>query len=146
MNKPNKKLVLAPLAALLLSACGSLDIGDLNDPGLDVFQTNPTPASVAAGCVGLLIEMRDDMPPTTATSRISASWDASRTTSTAPTRASSPSCSRVAQPGQPGVRGQLLGEPLQEHPRRQHPAGRHRRRGRAGGRRRRRRCGAGPRR
>jgi starch-binding outer membrane protein, SusD/RagB family len=60
MNKPNKKLVLAPLASLLLAACGSLDIGDLNDPGLDEFQKNPTPASVAAGAVGLLIEMRDD--------------------------------------------------------------------------------------
>jgi starch-binding outer membrane protein, SusD/RagB family len=63
MNKPNEKLVvgaLAGLAALSLAACGDLNVPDLNDPGLDEFQMNPTPASIAAAAVGLVIEMRDD--------------------------------------------------------------------------------------
>ncbi len=50
--------VAAPLAALLLLGCGDLDIGDLNDPGLDDFQNNPTPAGIAAAATGLLVESR----------------------------------------------------------------------------------------
>jgi hypothetical protein len=63
MNKPSTTLVFA-LASLLPAACGSLDIGDLNDPGLDEFQKNPGPASIAAAAVGMLIEMRDDTAAT----------------------------------------------------------------------------------
>ncbi len=58
----------AVLAALVtgsgLAACGSLDVPDLNDPGLDEFQNNPTPSSIAAAATGMLVEARTDIGAT----------------------------------------------------------------------------------
>jgi starch-binding outer membrane protein, SusD/RagB family len=59
----NRAALAAPslvLASLLLAACGTLDIGDLNDPGLNEFQNNPSPASIAAVATGLLVQIRED--------------------------------------------------------------------------------------
>jgi hypothetical protein len=47
-----------PAVAVLLVGCGSLDVGDLNDPGVGDFQNNPALASVAAAATGLLVESR----------------------------------------------------------------------------------------
>jgi hypothetical protein len=44
-----------------LGGCGSLDIGNLNDPGIEEFQNNPTPAKIAAAATGLLVQIREDI-------------------------------------------------------------------------------------
>jgi starch-binding outer membrane protein, SusD/RagB family len=56
LNKTTFSLPL--LLALSGAACGSLDIGDLNDPGLDEFQTNPRRETIAAAATGLLVQAR----------------------------------------------------------------------------------------
>jgi starch-binding outer membrane protein, SusD/RagB family len=40
-----------------LGAC-DLDVGDLNNPGLDQLENNPTPSAVSAACTGLIIGHR----------------------------------------------------------------------------------------
>ena len=37
---------------------------DLNNPGLDEFQNNPTRASVGAAATGLLVQIREDLAAT----------------------------------------------------------------------------------
>jgi hypothetical protein len=55
MSKQATALVLgAILSTLLLAAC-SLDIPDLNNPGIDQLKVNPTAAGVNSAAVGLLI-------------------------------------------------------------------------------------------
>jgi starch-binding outer membrane protein, SusD/RagB family len=60
MRKPG--LIIA--FGLAVGGCGSLDVPDLNDPGLDEFQKNPTPASIAAAATGLLVQIREDIAAT----------------------------------------------------------------------------------
>lgn len=50
-------ILLASLLAAPLGAC-SLDVPDLNNPGIDDLENNPTPSAVAAACTGLLIGNR----------------------------------------------------------------------------------------
>jgi starch-binding outer membrane protein, SusD/RagB family len=49
--------VAAVLAALAIGAC-DLDVPDLNNPGIDQLEDNPTPSAVSAACTGLLIGNR----------------------------------------------------------------------------------------
>lgn len=49
-------LVLAATLAAV-PAC-DLDVGDLNNPGIDQLEDNPTPSAVASACTGLLIGTR----------------------------------------------------------------------------------------
>lgn len=53
-----KKSVVALSAVVGLSACGTLDIGDLNNPSLDDFRNNPTRAAVSSAATGLLLGHR----------------------------------------------------------------------------------------
>ncbi|HZI13657.1 MAG TPA: RagB/SusD family nutrient uptake outer membrane protein [Myxococcus sp.] len=53
-----KKSVVALSAVVGLSACGTLDIGDLNNPSLDDFKNNPTRAGVSSAATGLLLGHR----------------------------------------------------------------------------------------
>ncbi|MFY2557289.1 RagB/SusD family nutrient uptake outer membrane protein [Corallococcus terminator] len=53
-----KKTVVALCAVLGLGGCGSLDIGDLNNPSLDEFKNNPTSSAVNSASTGLLIGHR----------------------------------------------------------------------------------------
>jgi hypothetical protein len=48
------------LGSLGLPAC-DLDVPDLNDPGLDVLEVQPTAVSIGAACTGLLIGNRRNM-------------------------------------------------------------------------------------
>ncbi len=48
----------AILGLLALGGCNSLDVTDLNNPGLEELETNPTPASVNTAATGLLIGLR----------------------------------------------------------------------------------------
>ena len=57
-------LVITIGLALGLGGCGSLDVPDLNNPGLDEFQNNPTRASVGAAATGLLVQIREDLAAT----------------------------------------------------------------------------------
>jgi starch-binding outer membrane protein, SusD/RagB family len=50
-------LLLASLLATSVTAC-ELDVNDLNNPGIDDLETNPTPVTVAAACTGLLVGNR----------------------------------------------------------------------------------------
>lgn len=52
------KLIPLALGALLGSAACSLDVPDLNNPGLDTLEDSPTAVSVGAACTGLLIGNR----------------------------------------------------------------------------------------
>ncbi len=46
---------------LTVAACDSLDVGDLNNPGLDDLQSNPTPSGVNSAASGLLIGARGNV-------------------------------------------------------------------------------------
>jgi starch-binding outer membrane protein, SusD/RagB family len=46
------------VGALLLAGCGSFDVPDLNGPGLDDLEDNPTRAKLAAAATGLLMGAR----------------------------------------------------------------------------------------
>jgi hypothetical protein len=52
-----RTLLLASVASLALGAC-DLDVPDLNNPGLDELENNPTPSAVEAACTGLVIGNR----------------------------------------------------------------------------------------
>jgi hypothetical protein len=56
-NMRKSLLVLTALAA----GCGSLDVPDLNDQGVDTLVDRPTPAKIAAAAVGVLIAPREDL-------------------------------------------------------------------------------------
>ncbi|MCP3057194.1 RagB/SusD family nutrient uptake outer membrane protein [Myxococcus sp. K38C18041901] len=59
MNKyQTKKTLLALCAAVGLGGCGSLDIGDLNNPSLDAFRDNPTVSGINSASTGLLLGHR----------------------------------------------------------------------------------------
>src|SRR5215831_17401516 len=45
------------VASLSLAAC-DLSVPDLNNPGIDTLQENPTPSAIAAASTGLLISLR----------------------------------------------------------------------------------------
>ncbi len=53
-----KKSFVALSAVVGLSACGTLEIEDLNNPGLDDFRNNPDRAKVSSAATGLLIGHR----------------------------------------------------------------------------------------
>jgi hypothetical protein len=53
-------LTIATTGTLLAAGC-SLDVPDLNNPGLDSLENHPTPTAVNAACTGLLIGIRN--PP-----------------------------------------------------------------------------------
>lgn len=62
MTTPPRKLscaaaLAAALSLVSLPAC-DIDVGDLNNPGIDDLVDNPTRVTVTAGCVGLLIGNR----------------------------------------------------------------------------------------
>jgi starch-binding outer membrane protein, SusD/RagB family len=60
-HRPTKPTTLAAIAAtlsLLSTTACELDVPDLNNPGLDELQDNPSRASVTAACTGLLIGSR----------------------------------------------------------------------------------------
>ena len=48
----------AALGVITLAACNSLDVGDLNNPGLEGLQQSPTPAAVNVAATGLLVGLR----------------------------------------------------------------------------------------
>jgi hypothetical protein len=48
----------AVIGGLMLGACDDLDVGDLNAPGLDELQENPTRVGVTTATTGLLIGLR----------------------------------------------------------------------------------------
>ena len=56
--KPTRSFAAAFLGMLALSACHSLDIADLNNPGIDELEVNPTPDRVNTAATGLLIGLR----------------------------------------------------------------------------------------
>ena len=49
----------ALVGALLVAACSSFDVPDLNDPGLEDLEENPTRAKLAAAATGLLLGRGD---------------------------------------------------------------------------------------
>ncbi|AKF82533.1 starch-binding protein [Myxococcus fulvus 124B02] len=53
-----KKTLVSVCVALGLGGCGSLDIGDLNNPSLDDFRNNPTASGVNSASTGLLLGHR----------------------------------------------------------------------------------------
>lgn len=54
---PGVTVLAATLALIPVTAC-ELDVPDLNNPGLEELETNPTVPSVSAACTGLLIGSR----------------------------------------------------------------------------------------
>lgn len=54
---PSIAALAATLSLLPLTAC-DLDVGDLNNPGIDELEENPTRVTVGAACTGLLIGNR----------------------------------------------------------------------------------------
>jgi hypothetical protein len=59
MTSPIKSLAATVLAAALLTGgCDAFDATDLNNPGVEEFQNNPTPVSVNTAATGLLIGLR----------------------------------------------------------------------------------------
>src|ERR1044071_2000388 len=52
------RIAAAALGVITLAACNSLDVGDLNNPGLDGLQESPTPAALNVAATGLLIGLR----------------------------------------------------------------------------------------
>ncbi len=59
MTSSTKALAATALAAALLTGgCDAFDATDLNNPGLEEFQNNPTPVSVNTAATGLLIGLR----------------------------------------------------------------------------------------
>jgi starch-binding outer membrane protein, SusD/RagB family len=56
-----KKVVLALCAMAVLGGCGEMDVPDLNSPGLDSLQKNPTPSLIKSASTGLLIGHRAGM-------------------------------------------------------------------------------------
>lgn len=55
----------ALISAIALSACGDLDITDLNNPGLDQLQGSPTVSALNTATTGILISARFGMAGTT---------------------------------------------------------------------------------
>ena len=55
-----KILFAIAIAAAPLAAC-DLDVPDLNNPGIDQLEDNPTPSGVSAACTGLLIGNRGNV-------------------------------------------------------------------------------------
>ncbi|QSQ14634.1 RagB/SusD family nutrient uptake outer membrane protein [Myxococcus landrumensis] len=58
-----KRALVALCAALGLGGCGSLEIGDLNNPSLDDFRNNPTESGVNSASTGLIIGHRANVSP-----------------------------------------------------------------------------------
>jgi hypothetical protein len=56
--KIHKLVPAAVIAALMLGACTTFDVPDLNNPGLDELLTNPTRTGVLTAATGLLIGQR----------------------------------------------------------------------------------------
>src|ERR1043166_8524423 len=52
------RLAAAALGVITLAGCNSLDVGDLNNPGLEGLQESPTPAALNVAATGLLIGLR----------------------------------------------------------------------------------------
>lgn len=48
-------------AALLLGACGDIDVPEYNNPSIEQLESNPTPAGIRAATTGLLIGARSDI-------------------------------------------------------------------------------------
>jgi starch-binding outer membrane protein, SusD/RagB family len=51
----------AMVGALLVAGCSSFDVPDLNDPGLEDFESDPTRAKLAAAATGLLMNPRAEI-------------------------------------------------------------------------------------
>ena len=59
MTSLTRALAATALAsALLAGACDAFDATDLNNPGLEQFQNNPTPVGINTAATGLLIGLR----------------------------------------------------------------------------------------
>ena len=52
------RLAAAALGVITLAGCNSLDVGDLNNPGLEGLQESPTPAALNVAATGLLVGLR----------------------------------------------------------------------------------------
>ena len=52
------RIAAAALGVITLAACNSLDVGDLNNPGLEGLQQSPTPAALNVAATGLLVGLR----------------------------------------------------------------------------------------
>jgi starch-binding outer membrane protein, SusD/RagB family len=57
MTRTNR-IVTAVLGMLALAGCHTLDIADLNNPGLEELESNPTPVGVNTAATGLLVGLR----------------------------------------------------------------------------------------
>src|SRR2546429_645092 len=53
----------ALLGSVMLAACTTLDVGNLNSPGLEDFQNNPTRSQVLSVASGLLLGTRTGIAP-----------------------------------------------------------------------------------
>src|SRR5882762_11297747 len=53
----------ALLGGVMLAACTTLDVGNLNSPGLEDFQNNPTRSQVLSVASGLLLGTRTGIAP-----------------------------------------------------------------------------------
>lgn len=51
----------ALVGALAAGGCNTLDVGDLNNPGLDELNTSPTPVAINTVATGLLVGLRNNM-------------------------------------------------------------------------------------
>ncbi len=58
MSIRTRTLRIAALGALALAACNDLDVADLNNPGLESLEGNPTPVALNTAATGLLIGLR----------------------------------------------------------------------------------------
>lgn len=56
-----KKMLALCLGALVVGACGDLNVPDLNNPSLELLQTAPTRSAVSSAATGLLIGHRVDV-------------------------------------------------------------------------------------
>lgn len=53
-----RTLRIATVGVLALAACNDLDVADLNNPGLESLELNPTPVALKTAATGLLIGLR----------------------------------------------------------------------------------------
>lgn len=54
----------ALVGALAAGGCNTIDVGDLNSPGLDELSTNPTPVAINTVATGLLVGLRNNIAET----------------------------------------------------------------------------------
>ena len=52
------RLAASALSVWALGACHSLDVTDLNNPGLESLESNPTPVGLNTAATGLLVGLR----------------------------------------------------------------------------------------